>query len=428
MTAPSTLPDLLQGDAAVDWLRGFPASQVRFPSDPEAVAATVREARAKGERLAPAGAGTWLTGGGWVGTADAVLSVGKLNESLHYEPADLTLTVGAGMAMADLSSMVAEHGQWLPLDPPGVATGTVGGMVASGLSGSLRSAYGAVRDNVLGLQCVTGEGTLLNVGGRVVKNVAGYDLVRLLTGSRGSLGVITAVSLRLFPLPEADRTLRFTGALGDLVAAANSVARLPVPLASIELDAGDDARLLVRMLGGREEVNAAAVVVNEAATGQGCEGEGILEGEESRVLHDRRTAWEDDADWVIRCSDLPARLEGTLTAALAMARTLGGDVTAHVPQGLVRVRAGLTTVGNGGGSGGSGEAGPRPGAPEVLDATASASDVLEAGGGRVVISGVPRSSSERIGRASPDPAVRAIQERIKGLFDPDRVLAGEAPA
>ena len=424
----SSLPDLLQGSAALDWLQGFPASEVRFPASPEAVAAAVKEARTRGERLAPAGAGTWLTGGGWIGAADAVLSVGKLDASLHYEPADLTLTVGAGMRMADLSSMVAEHGQWLPLDPPGVATGTVGGMVASGLSGSLRSAYGAVRDNVLGLQCVTGEGRLLNVGGRVVKNVAGYDLVRLLTGSRGSLGVITAVSLRLFPLPEADRTLRFTGGLGDLVTAGCTVARLPVPLASIELDAGSDPRLLVRVLGGEEEVDGAAAAVNEGLAGHGCDREETLDGGESRALHDRRTTWEDGADWVIRCSGLPADLGATLEAGLTMARALDGDVTAHVSQGLVRVKAGLTKTGNGGGSGASAGTGPGPGVADILDVTALAGEALKATGGAVVIAGVPPHSFEGIVRSSPGPVVSLIQERIKALFDPGGVFAGEAPA
>ncbi|MDH3224945.1 MAG: FAD-binding protein, partial [Gemmatimonadota bacterium] len=283
--SPSTLPTVLRGTEAGDWLGGFPADEVHFPGSPEELAELVGGARSAGRRLVPAGAGTWLDGGGWGRPADAVVSMGRMNAMVHYEPADLTLTVGAGMAWSTLSETLDGEGQWLPLDPPGVSSATVGAVVAAGMSGSLRTLYGAVRDNVLGIEGVTGEGRILRFGGRVVKNVAGYDLVRLLTGSRGSLAAMTAVSLRLYPRPATDRTLRFRGSVPEVLLAGAAMARLPVTAAAVEVDLGDPAEVILRLVGSEAEVSAASSAIR-GATGVGSlQEDDPLEGEESRTLH-----------------------------------------------------------------------------------------------------------------------------------------------
>jgi glycolate oxidase FAD binding subunit len=135
-----------------------------------------------------------------------VVSLRALAGIVAYEPGDLTITVRAGTTLRELADATRPRGQWLALDPAGSADGTIGATVATASSGPLAHAFGTPRDLVLGLEAVTGTGDVIRAGGRVVKNVAGFDLVRLLTGSWGTLGAITEVSLRLHARPAHDAT------------------------------------------------------------------------------------------------------------------------------------------------------------------------------------------------------------------------------
>jgi len=137
------------------------------------------------------------------------LSLSKLNNVWHYDPEDLTATVEAGMKLGDLSHLLAKNGLWLPLDPPGGARSSLGGTLSSNASGPLRLLYGTPRDMIVGMAIATTDGKIIKAGGRVVKNVAGYDLTKLLIGSHGSLGVIVEANLKLFPLPAGRRTFVF---------------------------------------------------------------------------------------------------------------------------------------------------------------------------------------------------------------------------
>jgi glycolate oxidase FAD binding subunit len=136
---------------------------------------------------------------------DVVLSTHGLDRVLEHEAGDLTATVEAGIRLSALNDRLAEHGQMLALDPPGDPT--IGACLAGNLSGPRRHRYGGPRDLVLGVTIVLGDGTVAHSGGKVVKNVAGYDLGKLFCGSRGSLGLIARASLRLHPRPAATRTL-----------------------------------------------------------------------------------------------------------------------------------------------------------------------------------------------------------------------------
>jgi glycolate oxidase FAD binding subunit len=136
---------------------------------------------------------------------DLVVSTRYLNRLLEHEAGDLTATVEAGMRLSALNERLAEHGQMLALDPPGDPT--VGGAIAGDLFGPRAHRYGRARDLVLGVTVVLADGTVANAGGKVVKNVAGYDLAKLFCGSHGRLGLIARVSVRLHPSPEASRTL-----------------------------------------------------------------------------------------------------------------------------------------------------------------------------------------------------------------------------
>jgi glycolate oxidase FAD binding subunit len=180
------------------------------PATVEALAGVVQEAAADAHPVVPLGAGTHQ----YLGApppADALyLRTTALDAILEYAPADLTATVQAGLPLAALQAELARNGQWLPWDPPGVETATVGGLLAGGLSGPLRLGYGTPRDWVLGMRVVLGDGRLVKSGGRVVKNVAGYDAHKLHIGALGTLGVIAEVTFKLAPLPERVATVAFT--------------------------------------------------------------------------------------------------------------------------------------------------------------------------------------------------------------------------
>ena len=143
-----------------------------------------------------------------------LLDTRVLNGVISYEPTELVVTVAAGTPLHELEALLAEKGQYLPFEPPhftwsGTATATVGGMVASGLAGPARASAGGVRDYVLGLKLLNGLGEHLTFGGQVMKNVAGYDVSRLMVGARGTLGLLTEVSLKVLPVPPAEATLCF---------------------------------------------------------------------------------------------------------------------------------------------------------------------------------------------------------------------------
>ncbi len=150
---------------------------------------------------------------------DIALRTAKLDRVLEYEPADLTLTVEAGITMGKLQSLLAERGQFLPIDAP--ADATAGGTLASGASGPSRHAYGLPRDWLIGCRLALADGTLIKAGGRVVKNVAGYDMQKLAVGALGTLGVIVEATFKVAPLPPAQETLLAT--FPSLDAAAGAV-------------------------------------------------------------------------------------------------------------------------------------------------------------------------------------------------------------
>jgi glycolate oxidase FAD binding subunit len=171
-----------------------------------AIVDSVREANARRTALRIVSAGRWLDAGRLV-RADSMLSVAPLAGIVEYVPGDLTLTAGAGTTLADIARATAAHRQWLTLDPYGDDSGTIGATIATGSAGPLATGFGTPRDITLGVEFVTGIGAVVRAGGRVVKNVAGFDLVRLVAGAWGTLGVLTEVTVRLRARPEVEATL-----------------------------------------------------------------------------------------------------------------------------------------------------------------------------------------------------------------------------
>jgi glycolate oxidase FAD binding subunit len=187
------------------------------------------------------------------------LDVTPLSGISSYEPSELVVTVRAGTPLAALEAALAEQGQCLPFEPPRFGPGsTVGGMVASGLAGPARASVGGVRDYVLGATLLNGKGELLHFGGTVMKNVAGYDVSRMLAGSMGVLGVLCEVSLKVLPQPVATATLRFELDQADALVRLNQWGGQPLPLSA---SAWWDGMLVLRVSGARAAVESACATL-----------------------------------------------------------------------------------------------------------------------------------------------------------------------
>ena len=178
---------------------------------------------------------------------------------MSYEPSELVVTVRAGTPLAELEAALAEKGQCLPFEPPHFGEGaTVGGMVAAGLSGPSRASVGSVRDYVLGVSMVNGKGEQLVFGGQVMKNVAGYDVSRLMAGSLGTLGLITAVSIKVLGNAPAEATLKFGCPQAEALAMLHAWGGKPLPLQASRWTAeGGAETLFVRLRGAAAAVDAA---------------------------------------------------------------------------------------------------------------------------------------------------------------------------
>ncbi len=252
---------LLGGDAVLEGT-GEPGEGPRVaPASPDAVALLLGTAREEGWRVRLEGAGTWMPGDG---PADLALTTRRLDRVPAIQPQDLSATAEAGIGCDRLRQQLADRGVWLALDPPGLAGRTLGSVVATGTGGPLRHGFGAVRDHLLGVTFVTGDGRIIQSGGRVAKNVAGYDLTKLEAGAFGAFGVIVLVHLRLRALPRVDQTLVLEGGREDLAQVADDIRAAGVAPAALELVSPALARrerwvLAVRLVG-----SAALVAADEA--------------------------------------------------------------------------------------------------------------------------------------------------------------------
>lgn len=203
-----------------------------IPESADALALVCRLAHEEGWKIRVEGQGTWLPADA---PADLAVSTRALDQVVSVSPADLVATVQAGTSLEALRRRLADEGMWLSLDPPGRPERSLGSILATATAGPLRHGYGPVRDHVLGCTVATGDGRLVNAGGRVVKNVAGYDLTKLQVGGFGGFGIIAEAHLRLRALPRADVTLVARGARDTLTSAARDVMAAELVPAALEL-------------------------------------------------------------------------------------------------------------------------------------------------------------------------------------------------
>jgi len=322
---------------------------VAFPRNIEELSEMMRLADAERWRVIPAGAGTWLEMGNRPTRFDLIVSTVKMNRLLEYEPADLTATVEAGVPLAAFNQIAAEDRQFIPLDPFGDERSTIGGVVATASSGPMRCAYGAPRDWLIGITVVHADGQVTRAGGKVVKNVAGYDLCKLYVGSFGTLAVIAEMSFKLRALPPCEKTIVFYShnaeSLCSLVARITdsdvqpAVMELFSPFGEAALPISTKHFALA--LGFLNEAETVDSQVEEAARlGSGLRHTLLGETDANdfwRAYHESETS--PHTEFILRLSALPADLNALIAG---VNRTLPRThLRAHAANGVVRLHSGL---------------------------------------------------------------------------------------
>ncbi|MGB3408679.1 MAG: FAD-binding oxidoreductase [Jannaschia sp.] len=207
---------------------------IAYPTTEAQLAAVMACAHEHRWRVVPCGSGSKLSWGGLGDGVDLIVRTARLNQVIDHAVGDMTLTAQAGVKLADLVPMLAQHNQFLAVDPAYPDQATVGGIVATANTGALRQRYGSLRDMLIGISFVRYDGQVSKAGGRVVKNVAGYDLMKLMTGSYGTLGIISQLTFRLYPTQDVSKTVTVTGAV-EAVESLVSVLRLS-PLTPVAMD------------------------------------------------------------------------------------------------------------------------------------------------------------------------------------------------
>ncbi|OAB55470.1 glycolate oxidase [Phormidium willei BDU 130791] len=216
-----------------DATTGETPEAILYPHSVEALTEAMRFAHRQGIAVIPMGSGSKLHWGGLVETAPWVICTRHLDRLVEHAVGDLTVTVEAGAKLKDIEEILAKSQQFLAIDPTYADDATIGGIVATGDMGSWRQRYNSIRDRLIGISFIRHDGELVKAGGRVVKNVAGFDLMKLLTASYGTLGVITQLTFRLYPIPDTSQTLILTGEpapIGEAVMAIRRSSVVPTAL------------------------------------------------------------------------------------------------------------------------------------------------------------------------------------------------------
>ena len=226
-------------------LDGIFPQTIYEPRDADELAQRLAECNAEKHAVVPWGGGTLQHLGNAPTRYDAVILTRNLNQVVEYAADDLTITVGAGMTLANIERVLGENGQFLPLDIPHPSRATIGGVLAAGVNGPLRLRYGPARDYMLGNKFATIDGHIIKAGAKVVKNVAGYELHKVQVGALGTLGILTEATFKVFPKPAAETTL--VAAFDDSQKACSAVSKiwnLNTPPLAIELLDANAARLV----------------------------------------------------------------------------------------------------------------------------------------------------------------------------------------
>jgi glycolate oxidase FAD binding subunit len=289
-----------------------------------------------------AGNSTKLDWGGLVTGAKSIVSTQKLDRLIAHAIGDLTVTVEAGMRFAQLQEILATAGQFLPLDPVYPDRATIGGIIATANTGSLRHRYGGVRDLLLGISFVRADGKIAKAGGRVVKNVAGYDMMKLFTGSYGTLGILTEVTFRVYPQPLQMGTVIITGAIDSLATAAKILlASTLTPIAadvvstalSQQLELSNTPSLVVKFATIPASIAAQSAQLLDIAKGLGLKA-GIWQGTQAESL------WHGIQTGIWGSTPIGCKLGVRLTTAVETIATLD-RLTDNTATGVIHLNSGI---------------------------------------------------------------------------------------
>ena len=381
-----------EGDA-VD---GVEPSYVVEPGSVEEMSELMKLARQEGLAVAPRGSGTKINQGNPPRELDLIVSTQRMNEVIEHVPGDQIVRVQAGVKLADVQEQLAGENQMISIDPP-EADATIGGVVAANSSGPRRYSYGTIRDLIIGIQVVLADGTVAKAGGKVVKNVAGYDLSKLFTGSMGTLGLIAQANFRLHPIREASRTVvaEIEGGPQQVYEATHSVADTQVEPTSIELRHTEDETLLAVFVESIEGgIQAKVDTVSHVLKGYGEVRDSVEGSQLGEVVPEGETT--------IKISAPPAELAGVLESVLGAAERRGLDG----PRINGHAGTGVTFAGLSGGDTGA--------QAEVIE---ELREIWTRRGGAVVLLDSPKELKERVGAWGPPRDDLGLMRRVKDKFD-----------
>lgn len=381
------------------------------PSTIEQLQQVLSEAYTGRVAMLPFGGGAHKGTGNVPESYDAALSLTRLDHIIAHEPADLTVTVEPGVRLADLQARLAEYGQFVPLDPPCDTAATIGGILSANTHGPMRHAYGTARDWLIGARVVHADGSMSKSGGRVVKNVAGYDMHKLYIGSLGTLGIIAEATLKVAPLPRSEVTLvltcRSAAQASDLVLAAHDAGLalraaevLSPPAANAVL--GNEAwSVIVRVAGEpgtvartRRELDAASAALGTKA--------------DERDTPAVWSAWDvafRPGVLSLRVSVLPSSVGEAMQVLDRRFAGAGARLSATLTAGAIRANLKPTRE-------------ARAGA--LVEA---ARDIASRYGGGVIVEAAPPVLKHDIDVFGPLRPDFAIMKRLKEEFDPRRILS-----
>jgi glycolate oxidase FAD binding subunit len=393
-----------------DAIEGVRPRAIVEPDSPESLAGLLAWSSREHLSLVMRGSGTKLAWGRRPAEIDLVVGTRRLNRVLAHSQGDLTATVQAGATVADTNRELARHGQWLPLHTS-FEEATVGGTIATNESGPLRQRYGTPRDLLIGVRLATADGRLVKAGGNVVKNVAGYDLGKLISGSCGSLAAIVSATFKLAPLPTSSATLaavfRDPHRMARAVAAIGSSQLEP---AAFDLRASTSmpCRLLVQFATTPAAVDAQ---IEEARTRLPADELEVLTGAaEAQLWRDHTRGLWDSAGAVVRVSWLPAVLDAVLALVIDIGRDQARSVElvgrAGVGAGLIRVDGDVATT------------------VRAIERLREQSDVV----GHVVVLRADAAVKDQADVWGPPGDSASLLGAVKRAFDPAGILnAGRGP-
>jgi len=369
----------------------------------------------------PIGTGGWLQAGNPMSRADLILSTRRMKTVIRHEPADLVATAEAGLTLVEFQKHLSKAGQWLPLDPPDDGGVTLGGIVATGLGGAHSFGFGTPRSYVIGMRMVLADGRVVKAGGNVVKNVAGYDLCKLFTGSYGTLGLITEITFKLRPLPNETRTVVASGPFVSLAATGRQISADMFPVAvellsqsmvsSLKIESkSQQCALLVRFAG------SARAVVSQTAHALK-----LLRGDQNNrcyALDEDQGLWQKLSAALMQTSDnLSWRLSvrpGDLATFLDEIVALEKDETSHV---ALSWHAGL----------GDGRLRAIARAPvyhrEAVRALELLRGKVETLGGKLVLETAPLEIRNEFDAWGDFGSTAELQRRVKAQLDPQNLFS-----